>query len=142
MDEKVSLPDQCTNYNNLTSSTRRYDYQGSKSDWKCDRTGHRNQSPDWNGNGWYRIQDNAGTRISAKLDTSTRGECGTNRGGHLIGEHPILSAGETFKQKVCFWQGYCQDSSFTRVITITNCGTYYVYYLTIISGCNYGYCTE
>jgi hypothetical protein len=62
--------------------------------------------------------------------------CGTHAAGWVDGTHPDSGSAVA---KVCYhWTpGVCWQSN---DVTITNCGNYYVYYLTSPPGCSYKYC--
>jgi len=139
--KKVLLPDQCYNYNSLTNSKRRFDFKDS-SYYKCDRMNRDYKTPDWNGEGWYRVEGAAGSKISEKINTSEVWKCGTGWGGHLIGGHPNLP-GQTVNRTICLRKAVELCTGGYKIeIEVTNCRDYYVYHLKEVHGCYRGYCTE
>jgi hypothetical protein len=83
------------------------------------------KSPSWEGPGWYRLQEPAGTKIPDTPPPDK--QCGTRATGWMDGEYPE-NAGQTNDVKFCFsWEGNtCKWSAFGKV---TNCGKYFVYKL-------------
>jgi hypothetical protein len=132
------LPDQCTNYRKLTSSKRRFDAPISTA--KCDQFGKSNSQEDWQGKGFYRIEGDAGTKLSENCNSYKYGNCGTHLGGHLIGGHPDVK-GETVARTVAIGSK-CTTGSDKVDIKVTNCGNFYVYFLKEVGRCRLGYCTE
>ena len=146
---KISdLPSQCTNYNLMNDPKRRYDYV-KKGEKFCDKADglndvyNRPTSSDWVGSGWYRVTGQAGTSLSTHAYTwvyksANDGTCGAHYGSHVTGTHPN-TFGQTGTMKICFklnCRGYWQN------IDVTNCGSFYVYKLTGMSGCSWRYCTQ
>merc|ERR1719222_299659 len=84
-----------------------------------------NNSPSWEGTGWYRLQEPAGTKIPQ--NPTSESKCGTDATGWMNGELP-KKAGQTNDVKFCFsWQGNnCKWSAFGKV---TNCGKFFVFKL-------------
>ena len=137
---KFDLPDQCRSYKQLTSSKRRFDAPNSRSNVNCDKSGHSKQQEDWQGEGFYRIEGGAGTKLSENCSSYKYGNCGTHLGFHLMGGHPA-TPGQTVDRKATNYG--CIDSSNDDVyIQVTNCGTYFVYNLKELRRCDLGYCTE
>ena len=94
-------------------------------------------SPGWVGPAWYRFTMPAGTCIPESYPGIYH--CGTVHTGWLSGVHPT-SPGASDNAKYCFaWDGndYCTWSTQGKV---TNCGSYFVYYLEDAPGCIFGYC--
>ena len=69
-----------------------------------------------------------------------QGHCGTSVTSYLDTDHPA-TVGETVAARYCFdnvpgtvicWKEYVGE--------VTNCGTYFVYYLVNVDKCNLGYC--
>ena len=67
---KFDLPDQCRSYKQLTSSKRRFDAPNSRSNVNCDKSGQQTQQEDWQGEGFYRIEGGAGTKLSENCGSS------------------------------------------------------------------------
>ncbi len=91
---------------------------------------------DWVGAGWYRFQGAAGTQMATS--TVPPNSCGTNRTGYLNTEHPEIAEGVVSGQ-VCFnWNGnICASQS---IISVVNCGDFYLYSLPNVLVCNGRYC--
>ena len=132
------LPDQCKNYKRLTTAKRRFDAPDAVDTAKCDQFGKSNSQEDWQGDGFYKIEGDAGTKLSENCSGYKYGNCGTHLGGHLIGGHPEL-IGQTVVRNVKF-EGCVYNNSIA--IEVTNCGTFFVYHLKEVSRCALGYCTE
>ena len=78
----------------------------------------RYKSPSWNGPGWYKFADPAGTKIATSAPPSNR--CGTRRGGYMVEPHPT-QVGQTKKVKFCF--NYHGNSCFENTLgEVTKCG--------------------
>ena len=75
--------------------------------------------------GWYRFQGAAGDRMPDKYVLRYR--CGTESPGWLNGVHPTVAEG-VVTRKVCYTDGrdYC---SWSNIIKVKNCSSYYVYEL-------------
>ena len=102
-------------------------------------TTYTGQSPSWEGPGWYRLQEPAGTKIPQNPTSAFR--CGTRATGWMDGDLP-KKAGQTNDVKFCFsWDGNtCKWSAFGKV---TNCGKYFVFKLPHIPHVGYlRYCAE
>ena len=140
---------ECTGYTMLNDETRSVDYgtgtsKGSnvQGKWYCDKhdmAGYSNnilKSPGWEGSAWYRFTMPAGTRIPE----SSPGlyHCGTIFTGWLSGVHPT-SPGASINVKFCFTANTndCYSSTQGKV---TNCGSYFVYYLENTRACQLRYC--
>ena len=106
----------------------------------CDKNDAPSQSIDWQGEGWYRIMDPAGTKIPEGRVTSQK--CGTFSTGWLNGTHPN-QLGEQIEAQVCFDIGIPDDGlcRYEKSIQIINCGAYYLYSLPDVSICESRYCT-
>jgi len=104
----------------------------------CDTVGNKQKSPGWQGEGWYRLTGEAGSRIPEK--TANEFRCGTTKPGYVSVKHPT-SEGESISAKFCFddtvLDKICYKSTQGK---ITNCGDFYVYYLKEVSWCAYRYC--
>ena len=97
-------------------------------------------TPDWKGDGWYRITGQAGTKI---IDSPVDIEhCGADATGWLSGGHPSPGEG-VVARTVCF-NYHGDDCLWEADVRVLNCNNaYFVYYLIDThAGCNLGYCTE
>jgi hypothetical protein len=87
---------------------------------------------------WVRFEGEGGTQIPTSQVAMYR--CGTNAAGWYSGAMPSVPS-TTENGTVCFaWSGgSCQ---YTHDIRVTNCGSYYVYYLSAPTSGGMRYCTE
>ena len=128
----------CNDYNVLNDSTRKTTFYSDESkDWTCDNTQKASRlSPDWKGEGWYRVVGPAGTKLA---DTPLEiYHCGTIGARYVQGSHPT-KIGEIITTKAC----YKHDRICERPqdVKIRNCGEYFLYYLPETQSCWQGYCT-
>ena len=126
----------CNDYNVLNDSTRKTTFYSKESkDLTCDNTQKASRlSPDWKGEGWYRVVGPAGTKLAdTQLDQY---HCGTAGSRYVQGNHPT-KIGETVSTKACY-SFPCHNP---QDIKIRNCGEYYLYYLPETRSCWQGYCT-
>ena len=126
----------CNDYNVLNDSRRKTTFF-SKSDWSCDNAnkGYR-LSPDWKGEGWYRVVGPAGTKLAdSPIDLN---HCGSAGPRYVQGSHPIL-IGEIITTKACYKQSSICTSP--QDVKIRNCVKYFLYYLPETQSCWQGYCT-
>ena len=63
---------ECINYKSLTDSTRKLDVSATISTEKTDHLRKSQKSVDWQGEAWYRVMGNAGTRIPEDPFTSVQ----------------------------------------------------------------------
>ena len=91
---------------------------------------------EWMGSGWYRIAGEAGTMIpETPQGTNT---CGTSAPGYMNDVHPT-GLYQTEDVQYCFeWNS--NDCNWETAGKVTNCGSYYVYYLEDTTQCNTRYC--
>ena len=147
---------ECKNYKSLTDSTRKLNVSVTQRFMKVDATQQGPyKSVDWQGNAWYRVMGDAGTRIPEYPFTSVQlpgyGHCKTYCPGYLPrGSHPQTPGKLVDNVKVCYNCDYkyfnsktmCNYNDF-NAIKIRHCGDYFVYYLTQhTNGFNSRYCTE
>ena len=137
---------ECRRYTVLNDAGRRTS-QGSsvRGKYQCDTTNPKDlnsiknvlRSPGWVGPAWFRFTYPAGTRIPESSPGPWH--CGTYGTGWLSGRHPS-SLWSSSNVKFCFDDGKnaCHRSSQGKV---TNCGSYYVYYLPNVGACRNRYCT-
>ena len=86
-------------------------------------------SAQWKGSGYYRLMEPAGVQLAEFAPGRYR--CGANQNtGWLQGKHPDR-IGEEVYRTACFDRdmGWKLDCRFDRIIRITNCNGYYVYFL-------------
>ena len=123
-----SLPSQCTSYTTNTDFTRNVGYTGCC--W-CDSVITA---------GWYRFSGAAGTQLITSPVTIY--SCGTDYPGWFNGSLPT-TAGATTSGFVCInYIGYiCYIPYSITSILATNCGSFYVFYLTPMTACSTRYCT-
>ena len=139
---------ECTSYTVLEDSSRATSFgdgtnAGSSVNgkYRCDREGFSGfsgteVSPGWRGPAWYRFTMPAGTRIPESSPGPYH--CGTVYTGWLSGVHPT-SPGASIKAKFCFDWG-SNDCGYSTQGKVTNCGSYFVYYLENTHVCNIRYC--
>ena len=87
------------------------------------------------GPGWFRFEGSAGTRMPTSCPPFHR--CNTDSPGWMDGSHPTVADGQV-SRRVCFpWSNCCH---WLVNITVRNCGSYYVYYLSSAPSCYLRYC--
>ena len=116
-----------------TGTSKGSDVQGT---YYCDKLDRSNVSPDWAGPAWYRFTMPAGTRIPES--SPGKYHCGTLATGWLSGVHPTTPGAST-NAKFCFAWGNT-DCSYSNQGKVTNCGSYFVYYLENTPNCALRYC--
>ena len=134
------MPDQCNSriYNTLSEVTR--SINAGEGRRNCDGYNPSDGSPtsaSWNGGGWYKFANAAGTKIATT--PPPRNHCGTNATGWMITPHPVI-IGQTRKAKFCFnWDGKtCKWATYGEV---TMCGIGdFVYRLPDAPRCALRYC--
>ena len=119
---------QCYNYTTIDDPTRNIN------EGKGD---HADQSYFSSGPQWIRFVGSGGTEIPTSRVPSYR--CGTNAAGWYSGGMPT-APDTTTSGTVCFtWSS--GDCVYNNPIQVTNCGSYYVYYLSAPSTGGMRYCT-
>ena len=128
-------------YKSLTDSTRKVTIRGTLSTKKGDegivgRSEYPYTSVDWQGEAWYRVMGDAGTRIR---EGDRQGWCKTGCPRSLpSGSHPKTPGELVNNVKVCLncldvsnigWVG-CNQPPWSKGVKIRHCGDYFVYYLT------------
>ena len=104
----------------------------------CDKEWASSQSPDWEGNSWYRMTEPAGTQMPEYVVDPLH--CGTQASGWLNGAHPT-NIGVAVDRTVCFhWSS--NPCYLSWDIQIMNCVTYFLYYLPNTPVCRLTYCAE
>ena len=103
----------------------------------CDDSS-RYTSPDWNGPGWYKMDETIGTQIPEEVVDPH--SCGTDASGYLNGTHPS-TVGELKDVNVCFSFNHnsCADNN---TIQVANCGSFYLYNLVTTPTCSNRYCSK
>ena len=97
-------------------------------------------SLDWQGAGWYRMVEPAGTRLPEEPPISHH--CNTGTPGWLNGSHPN-TIGETIDGRVCFGEpSYpLYPCPMETQIKIKHCNDYFLYYLEETPICDLRYCS-
>ena len=143
-------------YKSLTDSTRKFYVRNAiRSTKKGDegivgRPEYPYTSLDWQGEAWYRVMGDAGTRIPEYPFTSVQSigcgqvYCNTCCPGYLpSGSHPQTPGELVNNVTVCFnCDGDICNYKILNAVKIRHCGDYFVYHLTQLYGQNYRYCTE
>ena len=86
--------------------------------------------------GWYRFLNVSGIRMPTTCPLKLR--CGTAWPGWLDGAHPTVNEGIVTRE-VCLHKSDCCSGKIYN-IKVKNCGSFYVYQLTGVSGCPWRYC--
>ena len=115
---------ECRRYTKLTDKTRKNTYVTKNK--KCDN--HL-------GPGWFRFQGDAGTKMPTKCQPLSR--CDAYKTGWLRGTHPSVAEGAV-NRTVCFRYHSC--CTYSVIIRVRNCGSYYVYHLINTPSCTLRYC--
>ena len=115
---------ECRRYTKLTDKTRKNTYVTKSK--KCDN--HL-------GPGWFRFQGDAGTKMPTTCQPMLR--CDAFKTGWLRGIHPSVAEGAV-NRTVCF--GYHNCCTYSVIIRVRNCGSYYVYHLINTPSCTLRYC--
>ncbi len=119
---------QCSNYTTIDDPTRNINQgQGSNADQSFFNSGPR----------WIRFEGAGGTQIPTSAVAMSH--CSTNAAGWYSGTMPSVPD-TTVNGTACFtWsQGDC---AYSNQIQVTNCGSYYVYYLSSPPTGGMRYCT-
>ena len=125
------LSPQCYNYTVINDPTRSINVNSSGSS-ACD-TNIFSSSPMW-----VRFVGSGGSKIPTSTVASYR--CNTDAPGWYSGNMPI-AVNATTSGPVCFaWGG--SNCSWNSTISVTNCGSYYVYELVAPPACSLRYCTD
>ena len=142
---------ECNSYTMLNDGSRGVDhgdgtYEGSKVQGihYCDiekvpdRYSDTLTSPEWEGPAWYRFTMPAGTRIPESPPGLNH--CGTYVTGWLSVVHPTSPGAFNNNAKFCFDDGSSNDCKYSTQGKVTNCGSYFVYYLENAPACRFRYC--
>ena len=103
----------------------------------CDKEGYDYTSSRWEGEGFYRFMEPSGTMMPESSPETYH--CGTGNPGWLNGHHSE-EIGLEVEKEVCFASGSSSCGNGRVNIKVTNCGTYYVYYLVETPFCYLRYC--
>lgn len=122
------LPSQCSNYTTIDDPTRNVNE---------DRGNNNDRDHFTSGPIWVRFVGTGGTQIPTSAAAMYR--CGTSVAGWYSGEMPTVPS-TTVSGNVCYtWvSGNC---SYRTKISVTNCGSYYVYHLNSPLSGGLRYCT-
>ena len=126
--------DACRNYKNLTSMDRSITYEDWSS-YRCDMALF----------GWYRFINPAGIHMLNSCPQNSPGSlnsCGSYYKGWLRNQLLPSQQSGVVNRTVCFSKPYSCDCSYTREIKVTNCGSFYAYYLDAVPLCNARYCSK
>jgi len=118
-------PHQCFDYMVMDDASRNIHYSYER---YTDNSDSSDVSPDWFGEGWYRLQAEGGNYISESNPGPNH--CGTKLPGYLTTSHPT-QVGDSVYGTMCFdgtEYGH-EDCIWPKDIRITRCNGYYVYYL-------------
>ena len=124
----ILIADPCYNYQNLSGADRKSSYVTPINGPSfCDKS---------LAEGWYRFVGAAGTKMPTTRVPTHR--CGTDKPGWLKTAHPSVKDGEV-QGMVCFNDRStgCETS---RVISVKNCRSYFIYKLRQTPGCELRYC--
>ena len=122
-------PPECSSYSKLSDANRASgSHRGNT--LRCDRNDLASPAK------WYRFTDAAGDRMPTS--PVAKHYCGTHAPGWMNGKHPAKEDGAVTR-KVCFhWNNnYC---SWNIMISVRNCGAFFVYKLSKTSNCYLRYC--
>ncbi len=125
----TSLPSQCTSYISNTDYTRNVAYTSGCCWYDTSLT-----------TGWYRFSGGAGSQlITSPVNVNL---CGTDYPGWFNGSLPTTVGGVTTGM-VCVNEGgyLCYTPYSVSSVLATNCGSYYVFYLTAMNNIYSRYCT-
>ena len=130
---------ECVSYNILGEEDRRASnkkFLKIHENYCDDSSGRSYTSLDWKGPGWYRFQHPAGKILSQSFQG--RSNCGTAANGWSNSTLPD-TLGESVDIKICF-DSSNDDCYWSNKGKVTNCGSYFVYYLDKTPGCSFRYC--
>jgi len=131
-------------YQNFTSSKRINTYKTPSPQWtsdKSDCTSYGGIADDWQGPGYYRFTDGAGTKLATS--PVKKRHCGTSWTGYLKDGNSALpsSPGEEREATVCFHAGSSTPCYDPTSIKIKKCSNFWIFKLPTVV-CNAGYCGE
>lgn len=124
---ELGLGQECNSYILNEEIDRSVTHATTGSSHKCDKT---------LATGWYRFNSTSGFKMPTTCIAPNK--CNTHATGWLNGTHPSPQEG-IVSRTVCFnWSGKC--CNWQLVISVRNCGLFYVYNLTKTDNCNLRYC--
>ena len=128
---------ECQDFNILSVNDRSR-FAGMEKSY-CDYYGAGSASPDWKGPGWYRFTSPAGNKLAQS--PTGYGKCGAHWTGWSNATLPA-NAGDSVNIKICFDAdvGNAIDCYESNQGKVTNCGSFFVYYLVNVPRCNLRYC--
>ena len=133
------MSDETRSVDNGDGTSKGFQVQGK---WYCDHnTGSYSgtlNSPGWVGPAWYRFTMPAGTRIPESSPGVKH--CGTYHTSWLSGVHPTSPGASNNNAKFCFVNGDSKACQWSTRGKVTNCGSYFVYYLENAPLCQLRYC--
>ncbi|XP_065841449.1 uncharacterized protein [Oscarella lobularis] len=88
--------------------------------------------------GWYRFSKSIGGKMNEQC-SATGWRCGTAASGWLSGSHPTVVGSQELRTVKFGHRRSCNYGTSVQ-IRVTNCGLFYVYYLTPTLSCDAGYC--
>jgi len=109
----------------------------------CDKKGNSSIpeiSPDWKGEGWYRLMGAAGTKLPVTPVGENR--CGSHKTSWLSGGHPTMDEYQKEVSRTVNFQWNGRVSFQSMDILVVNCKHFYVYYLNNINSCSATFCGE
>lgn len=123
----TAWPSQCSSYVTITDSTR---LLSSPNGTQCDQAVFSSTST------WYRFTGAGGAQIVTSAPLMN--QCGTDASGWFANTMP--TAGTTVVGTVCYvW--LTSNCLWSNSISVTHCGTFYVYGLIAPPTCKLRYCT-
>ena len=127
LDVSIFSGQECNSYILNEEIDRSVTHATTGSSHKCDKT---------LATGWYRFNSTSGFKMPTTCIASNK--CNTHATGWLNGTHPSPQEG-IVSRTVCFnWSGKC--CNWQLVISVRNCGLFYVYNLTKTDTCKLRYC--
>ena len=103
-----------------------YEVDGKTYHDKLEINSYTYSSPSWDGEGWYRVEGEAGTRLAEKDQYPGYYHCGSYAPGYMNAKHSDIGKYQTEQVVFCF-DSTCAFEK--REGRITNCNSYFVYYL-------------
>lgn len=124
------MPYQCSTYSQISDSSRLTTY--SCPGCYCDGNSYI---------GWYRFTGSSGTQMATS--PASYGFCGAYYPAWFNGTHPTTTYTTVLGTVCTYFSGnICYPSYSISAMPVTNCGGFYVYYLSSLSNCYARYCTK
>lgn len=124
----IGGPSQCSSYTTITDATRLQTAAGGS---VCDSSIFVSVPT------WVRFTGAGGTQLATSAPGANK--CGTQASGWYSSTLP--SSGATVNGTVCYQWG-ANTCNWLQTITVTNCGSFYVFALIIPPACNARFCTS